>query len=228
MSVVFHDHRNMVFVDGENFTIRGQEYAKKNGVVLEKGEFWEENVFLWMPGWPSDLPAYARDRWDRESVTRRSERAYYYTSVPGGNERTVKKARLALRALDFEPVVFKKQRGGEPSKGVDVTLTTALVSHAYRDDYDVAFLICGEGDYVPVVEEIKRAGKRVIVVFFSEKYGLNLDLRIAADRYIDIGHDLLSSWKRMYKEREAKVEAATRRQRLADERAAKKGGDGAT
>jgi hypothetical protein len=71
--------------------------------------------------------------------------------------------------------VFTKQRGGEPSKGVDVTLTTALVSHAYRDDYDVAFLICGDGDYVPVVEEIKHAGKRVVVVFFGEKFGLNLE-----------------------------------------------------
>lgn len=208
---MFNDYRNMVFVDGENFTIRGQEYAKKHGVTLERGAYWEENVFLWMPEWPGDLPHYAREPFDRESVTRRSERAYYYTSVPGGNERSVKKARLALRALDFEPVVFKKQRGGEPSKGVDVTLTTALVSHAYRDDYDVAFLICGDGDYVPVAEEIKRAGKRVVVVFFDAKHGLNLDLRIAADRYIDIGEGLLSSWKRMYKQREAEAGRAAKR-----------------
>jgi hypothetical protein len=34
----------MVFVDGENFTIRGQEFAKKKGIQLESGEYWSEDV----------------------------------------------------------------------------------------------------------------------------------------------------------------------------------------
>jgi len=94
-----------------------------------------------------------------------------------------------------------------------------LVSHAYRDDYDVAFLACGDGDYMPVVEEIKRAGKRVVVVFFNEKYGLNLDLRIAADRYIDIGDQLLRSSKGTHTDREAAERRLARQQAKAAERA---------
>jgi uncharacterized LabA/DUF88 family protein len=105
----------------------------------------------------------------------RARRAYYYTGVVG-DERKLRKARLAIRELGFEPNVFKKPKGTK-SKGVDVSLTTAVVSHAYRRGYDVAFLIAGDGDYVPMVEEAKRAGTRVVVAFF-EKHGLILNFAL--------------------------------------------------
>jgi hypothetical protein len=199
----FHDHRNMVFVDGENFTIRGQEFARKRGIALEEGEYWAEDVFLWMPHTEGDFPRYAGG-WG-ESGPARSERAYFYTSIPAGNSRARQKAALSLRKLNFEPKVFTKKKKNEPSKGVDVSLTTALVSHAYRDDFNVAFLVCGDGDYVPVVEEIKNAGRRVVVVFFNEANGLNTELRIAADRYIDIGDYFASSWESLDRARKARA-----------------------
>jgi uncharacterized LabA/DUF88 family protein len=211
----FHDHRNMVFVDGENFTIRGQEFAKKKTIRLEEGPYWLNDVFLWMPYAEADYPLFAGGGWrpDRGGGgPQRSERAYFYTSVPGGNSRTVEKTNLALRKLNFEPRVFVKKKKGEQSKGVDVSLTTALVSHAYRDDFDVAFLFCGDADYVPVVEEMKNAGRRVVVVFFDKPFGLSIELRIAADRFIDIGAFFANRWR----------ELATNSERAA-EKAAKKG-----
>jgi len=224
---MFSDHRNMVFVDGENFTIRGQELAKRKGLKLEEGTHWQEDVYLWMPGCDGDMPRYASawawrggQRFLTEVV--RSARAYYYTAIPGGDTRKLKKTRLALRGLNFDPEVFIKKRG-EVTKGVDVSLTTSLVSHAYLDDYDVAFLICGDGDYVPVVEAIRRAGKRVVVAFFGQGYGLSPDLRIAADRYIDLEDYFLRSWREMYRERELQAEyerkqaaQAAKRQALKD------------
>jgi hypothetical protein len=42
-----HLARWMLFVDGENFTIRGQEVAAANGLVLAEGGLHRRDVFLW-------------------------------------------------------------------------------------------------------------------------------------------------------------------------------------
>ena len=42
------------------------------------------------------------------------------------------------------------------AKGVDIALTKDLLSHAFLDNYDAVVLVAGDGDYVPVVEELKR------------------------------------------------------------------------
>ena len=43
-------------------------------------------------------------------------------------------------------------------KGVDVHLATHLVAMAYRDEYDVAILVSGDGDLAPAVHEVRRRG----------------------------------------------------------------------
>ena len=202
----FHDHRNMIFVDGENFTIRGQEFAKRQKLKLVEGKYWEEDVLLWLPYSVGDVPEFATFGVGMANPVARSERAYYYTAVQSGDDRRLKRVLLAIRALDFEPRVFKKAKG-ETSKGVDVSLTTALVSHAYRDDFDVAYLLSGDGDYVPVVEEVKNAGKRVVVAFFGPKHGLSPDLQIAADRFVNIEAYFTQNWA-MHIEREEKRAAS--------------------
>ena len=40
--------RWMLFVDGENFTIRGQAMAKLGGFKLEQGAYWHTDAFLWV------------------------------------------------------------------------------------------------------------------------------------------------------------------------------------
>jgi uncharacterized LabA/DUF88 family protein len=133
----------------------------------------------------------------------RAERAYYYTAVVG-DERKLTRTRLAIRNLGFEPNVFKKAKGTK-SKGVDVSLTTALVGHAHRASYQVAYLLAGDGDYVPMVEEAKRAGRRVVVAFF-EKHGLNPQLRIAADHFIDLSDSFEKAWLSEHERREREAQ----------------------
>lgn len=67
---------------------------------------------------------------------------------------------------------------------MDITLTRDMLSHAFRDNFDVALRFAGDGDYVPLVEEVKRLGKPVHVCFFQD--GLNGKLRLAADHFTDI------------------------------------------
>jgi len=41
------------------------------------------------------------------------------------------------------------------SKRVDSTLATDMRTHAHRKNYDIAVLVAGDEDYVPLVEAVK-------------------------------------------------------------------------
>jgi uncharacterized LabA/DUF88 family protein len=65
----------------------------------------------------------------------------------------------------------------------EIALTTDMLSHGYRNNYDVAVLFDGDGDYVPLVEEVKRLGKVVYIMFFQGS-GVNNELRLASDTFL--------------------------------------------
>lgn len=177
--------RWMLFVDGENFTIRSQEYAKSAGLSIEElawdnlysqdNYFWPKGVLPllhpWIHPWVMSVPG---------------ERAYYYTMMQGDEPR-FDFVRDALKVCGFESILARKPRG-QRAKGVDIALTKDMLVNAFYNNYDVAVLVSGDGDYVPVVEELKRMGKIVIVAFYPEQ-GLNPTLRRAADRFqaIELG-----------------------------------------
>lgn len=62
----------------------------------------------------------------------------------------------------------------EVEKGVDVMLVTKMLSFGFRNVYDVAILVSGDGDYVSAVEEIRNLGKRVEIVSFRKSIAPNL------------------------------------------------------
>ena len=57
-------------------------------------------------------------------------------------------------------------------KQVDVRIAVDLVSMAQRDEYDVAYLLSADGDFVPSVEEARRLGKQVFAVSASSGWQL--------------------------------------------------------
>ena len=67
-------------------------------------------------------------------------------------------------------------------KGVDVELACDMLTFAIKDYYDVAILISGDGDFVPVVERVKDLGKIVEVASFCTKTASG-GLRLSADRF---------------------------------------------
>ncbi len=68
-----------------------------------------------------------------------------------------------------------------------------MLCHAFQDNYDFAILVAGDGDYVPLLGELKRFGKTVCVGFL-EKNGMNPELRLASDYFFDMSDPLVSSW----------------------------------
>lgn len=51
---------------------------------------------------------------------------------------------------------------GTAEKGVDTRITTAMISLAWIDNYDVAVLAFSDRDFVPVMEFLETRGKKVV------------------------------------------------------------------
>ncbi len=67
-----------------------------------------------------------------------------------------------------------------------------MITKKYKDQYDVAILICGDADLVQVVQEIKDLAKHVeLVVVPGQKC---YHLRDVADRVITIDDAFADYW----------------------------------
>jgi uncharacterized LabA/DUF88 family protein len=87
---------------------------------------------------------------------------------------------------DTELGMGKLRRGANGrrvQKGVDVMLACDMLVGAFHGIFDVAILIAGDADFVPLVYEVKRRG--VSVVVGADAASTAPDLRAAADRFID-------------------------------------------
>ena len=211
-TTILHGEREwMLFVDGENLTKRGQEALKAASVPLRSGAAWRRDVYLWLPGTLASVPFFSEPglRFSGTKLegarVRRALRAYYYTSTtsdePGWTE-----TRIALREAGFEPRLYKRSAGR--SKAVDVALTTEVLTLASEGRYEVAAILAGDGDYVPLIEAVKRLGLHVVVGFFKE-HGLSQELRIAADQFVDLTPHFVRAWTsdKNRQERQAAAEA---------------------
>jgi hypothetical protein len=177
----------MLFVDGENLAIRGRKVADKKGILLQEGDHYLQDVFLWFPG----TTATQQTVEGHLPLQPHAIRAFYYTSVRGDAERC-ENVRERLWRLGFAPVVAKREGEGK-AKGVDIALSGDFLSNAFRNNFDVTVLIAGDGDYVPLIKEVQSLGKVVYVTFF-EREGLSPALRLASDRFQDLT-PALSFWK---------------------------------
>src|SRR5579872_5122143 len=136
----------MLFVDGENLTIRGQKIAETSGITLIEGHEYKRDTYVWFPGFDG-LRKLGNSLPDLEYSPIRSS---YYTSLKGSHD-GINEVRDALRALKFSPYVFKKEREEVKAKGVDIALTKDMLSHAFLNNYQTAVLMAGDGDYIPLI-----------------------------------------------------------------------------
>ncbi len=170
----------MVFIDGENLAIRFKGEVENNNRYDHVIEV--PNVLVWS----KILSAAAAG--GRKDVVRK----YYYTSVVGDGPK-LNEVHDQLQSLGIEePKVFKKDQG-KGSKRVDISIAVDMLTHAHRKNYDVAVLVAGDEDYIPLVEAIKNGGARVVLWFIEN--GLNENLRRSADHYYDMGNILFNDFE---------------------------------
>ena len=108
---------------------------------------------------------------------------------------------LSARNIRLHPVAYKelqrlRQAGSEAvwvEKAVDVMITVDMLSMAYRDDYDVAYLLSADGDFTPVVAEVRRTGRKVFAA--SASYGSALADQVNA--FIPLKRDFFTGlWRK--------------------------------
>ncbi|MBX3139670.1 MAG: NYN domain-containing protein [Trueperaceae bacterium] len=79
----------------------------------------------------------------------------------------------SLRRIPYVTVRFGKLHrrpdGSMVEKGIDVAIAVEALSLAYEDAYDTALLVSGDGDYVELVEAVKRRGKHVECAMFRNQ-----------------------------------------------------------
>ncbi len=174
--------RFMVFIDGENLSIRFNDYIKdkaKSNLPLHVKR--EKDIYIWSN--------HAIRKQHGGCLFMRS---FYYTSLTGDTDKLTCVENTLIDLGITDPRVFKKEKGGR-TKQVDITLATEMLSNCYNNNYDVAVLVAGDKDYVPLVKELKRNGKNISLWFIDN--GLNPELKREADTFFDMTNVFLEEDK---------------------------------
>ena len=78
-------------------------------------------------------------------------------------------AKLKKSGFQIQLGYLLKSEGMYREKGTDVQIAVNLMKGAYRDDYDVAFLISSDSDLIPAINEVKENGKEITYVGFMHQ-----------------------------------------------------------
>ena len=137
---------------------------------------------------------------------RRLVRIYYYNAKVGHKEeperyRDQQAFFAGVNAIPYcelrlGRLVYHNWPNSPPyEKGVDIQLATDMITHSFKNNYDVAVLVAGDNDYVGALQSVKDNGKHVEVALFG-KERTSYQLRMVADRVIAINARFLKGcWK---------------------------------
>ena len=173
--------RVMIFIDGSNLYHSLKTYFKRTDL---------------------DIGKFCQKLFEK----RRLIRIYYYNARVGLREepqryRDQQKffdgvTSIPYTELRLGRLVYSNWPNSPPyEKGVDILLATDMLTHAFKNNYDVAVLIAGDNDYVGAIQAVKDNGKNVEVALFG-KERTSLQLRTVSDKIITINSRFLKGcWK---------------------------------
>ncbi len=171
----------MIFIDGSNMYHSLKHYYKKTNIDI--GKFCQKIL-----------------------GRRRLVRMYYYNAQVGHKEEPERYKRQQRFFAEITAIPYTELRMGRlvyinwPNtppyeKGVDIQLATDMITHSFKNNYDVAILVAGDNDFVGALQSVKDNGKNVEVALFG-KERTSMQLRNVADRVITIdGRLLRGCWK---------------------------------
>ncbi len=137
---------------------------------------------------------------------RRLIRIYYYNARVGMREEPERyhdqqKFFAGITAIPYTELrlgrlVYNNWPAAPPyEKGVDIQLATDMITHSFKNNYDVAILVAGDNDFVGAIQAVKDNGKNAEVALFG-KERTSMQLRKTADEVIAINARLLTKcWK---------------------------------
>ena len=93
-----------------------------------------------------------------------------------------------IRGVEVKLGSLVKLHKGFRQKGVDVLLAIDVLTKAYQNHYDIAILICGDRDIIPLIHAVKDStGKRIYGVLFEDHSSSEIEKMY--DDYLLIAHD---------------------------------------
>lgn len=170
--------KSFIFADGENLVLRYQAMVK-DGAKPKSNVVHRKDIYVWSP------EVTLVSHWALNRVS-------YYSSFVGDEPRFQSVAQeIAEIPFNYHfgqgylnPHLFKKQKRGEKTKSVDINLVTDLLRHTYNKSLEVAFILSGDGDYLPTIKDVMRQGSQVWVGAFSS--GLDQRLKREVDEFYDL------------------------------------------
>ncbi len=179
--MVDKNERVMIFIDGSNLYHSLKGFFKRTDI---------------------DIGKLSKKLLDR----RRLVRLYYYNAKVGLKEeperyRDQQAFFTSVNAIPYSELrlgrlVYHNWPNSPPyEKGVDIQLATDMITHSFKNNYDVAVLVAGDNDFVGAIQSVKDNGKNVEVALFG-KERTSYRLRMVADRIITINSKFLRGcWK---------------------------------
>lgn len=138
---------------------------------------------------------------------RKLGRIYYYNAKVGKKEEPERYKHQQAFFASINEIPYSELRLGRlvytanwPNvppyeKGIDVQLTTDMITHGFKNNYDVSILVAGDNDFVSALQAVKDNGKHVEVALFGRE-GTSYQLRRVADRVITINARFVKGcWK---------------------------------
>ena len=175
-------HQVFGFVDGENLLLRYEDMVK-NGAIPKPDVIHIPGLLVWHPSITTIF------------LSSISRIAFYQTIV--GSQEKVDEARKKVCDVHYTyryesasgtgslyPRLFNKETKGMKTKSVDINISVDVLRSIMNGTGDVILLLSGDGDYLPLVEEVVRHGKQVWLGAFSK--GLSPNLRFAADEFFNL------------------------------------------
>ena len=171
----------MIFIDGSNFYHGMKEtFGKDAGIDFTK---LIEKLVMWK---------------FRPQDSYELKRTYYYNAPlkKEENEARYKDQQRFFDRLNHIPLfeiklgrLEKRPDNTKVEKGVDIQIATDMIYFAFKDLYDIAILVSGDGDFTPAVARVKETGKQIINAFFPE--GKSYHLLKECDYFLPLDESFL-------------------------------------
>ncbi len=178
----------LIFVDGENLTMRYQEMVRA-GRVPAPDNVHIPDCFIWNQRVLDD------HIWNLKRIS-------YYTSVTGDDDQ-VRQVRDRIASVMFRcktatiagplspsfttrdgqivPYVRKKSQRSRKESICDIAIAVDVMRACYRDHAGIIWLFSGDGDFMSLLNEVVHSGKAAYVSALSS--GLNEDIRLYVDEF---------------------------------------------
>lgn len=189
----------MVFIDFQNFSINMNEYYKQHTNYIQpkinypklaeevfNGIKLKDNAILVKTFLFAYKPCDQLMKLDRYST--------FYNWLNGLKKKPyfeIIEGRQEVRSINKNTKIDIKNPSTYTTeeKGTDINVAVHMLSKAYTNAYDIAILISGDSDYVPVVEQLHNIGKTVVLATLPQQ---NVSkYKTLYDQHIKIHNDIL-------------------------------------